>query len=87
MRIWARIFRENQILKDMVVENNEEDTRTHKVFDAVAKVTYAFDLPAPIWLEANINEFKKFQKVRFGQDSFVEEVPFDYLEFIVLEED
>ena len=87
MRIWAREFKDNHMLRDVVIENNESDTRTHKVFDAIEKIAYEFDLPKPIWLDSNIKEFKKHAKVRFGADSYVEEVPFDYLEVQVIEED
>jgi len=72
---------------DMVITNTEEDTRTHKVFAAIEKIGYDFDIARPIWLDSNISDFKRYSKVRFYQDSFIEEVPFDYLEFSVLEED
>lgn len=75
------------MLCDYVYENNKEDTRTHKVFEAVEKTAVEFDLPKPIWLESNIREFKIHSKVRFYGDSFIEEVPFDYLEMQVIEED
>lgn len=87
MRIWARIFKDNRMLKDVVIENNENDTRTHKIFDAIEKIAYEFDLAKPIWLDSNIKEFKKLSKVKFRQDSFIEEVEFDYLEIQVIEED
>lgn len=87
MRIWAREFKDNHMLRDMVVENYTEDTRTHKVFDAIEQIAYEFDLPKPIWLESNIKDFKRHAKVRFMQDSYIEEVPFDYLEIQVIEED
>jgi hypothetical protein len=73
--------------RDMVITNTEEDTRTHKVFAAIEKIGYDFDIARPIWLDSNISDFKRYSKVRFYQDSFIEEVPFDYLEFSVLEED
>lgn len=87
MRIWARQFKDNRMLTDYVYENNDDDTRTHKVFDAIDKISYHFDLPKPIWLDSNIREFKQHSKVRFRADSYVEEVPFDYLEVQVIEED
>lgn len=87
MRTWARIFKDNHMLRDVVIENYDEDTRTHKVFDAIEKISYEFDLPKPIWLDSNIKDFKKLSKVRFYQDSFIEEVPFDYLEVSIIEED
>jgi hypothetical protein len=46
-----------------------------------------FDLAVPIWLDANVTEFKAHSKTRFSSDNFVEEIEFDYLEMQVLEED
>ena len=45
-----------------------------------------FDLGRPIWLERNIREFQRHSKTRFHQDSFIEEIDFDYLEIQILEE-
>ena len=87
MRIWAKEFKDNHLLRDTTIENYENDTRTHKVFAAIDEISYRFDLPKPIWLDSNVEDFKRHSKVRFGQDSFVEEVPFDYLEVQVIEED
>ncbi len=87
MRFWARIFKDNRMIKDTVVIDTDDDTRTHKVFAAIEKVCYEFDVAKPIWLELNISDFSKYSKVRFYKDSFVEDIPFDYLEFSVLEED
>jgi hypothetical protein len=88
MRIWAKIFRDNHMLKDMVIENNDTSlSRTAKVFSALNEVCMQFDLSVPIWLDSNIADFKRNAKTRFRQDSFVESIPFDYLEFHVIEED
>ncbi len=87
MRIWAKEFKDNHMLKDMVVEDYTDDTRTHKVFNALEKVCLEFDLSKPIWLESNIKDFKRHSKTRFTPDSFIDGVPFDYLEFHVIEED
>lgn len=87
MRIWAKIFENNHMLRDTVVEDESDDTRTHKVFRALEEVCHRFDLGQPIWLDKNINEFKRHAKTRFLQDSFIESVEFDYLEFYVIEED
>ena len=86
-RLWAREFKDNRMLKDTCIEDSREDTRTHKVFRALEEVCYEFDLGKPIWLESNIREFKRHAKTRFHQDSFIEEISFDYLEFHVIEED
>ena len=72
----------------MVVCNDNPDmNRTKKVFSALDEACHAFDLQIPAWLDININDFKKFSKARFTQDSFVENIDFDYLEINVIEED
>ena len=47
----------------------------------------AFDLSVPLWLDVNIADFKRTAKTRFRQDSFVDHIDFDFLEFQVIEED
>ena len=45
------------------------------------------DRGKPIWLSSNVSEFQRHSKTRFRKDSFIEEIPFDYLEIQVIEED
>lgn len=86
-RMWAKIFKDNHLLKDTVICNDMQDTRTHKVFQALDEICYEFDLGKPIWLDATITEFKRHDKARFTQDNFIEHIDFDYLEIHVIEED
>ena len=87
MRIWIKEFLDNRLVKDIVITNEENDTRTHKVFKALEEACHAFDLGQPIWLDTNITDFQIHAKTRFTKDSFIEEIPFDFLEFKVIEED
>lgn len=86
-RLWAKKWKENRLLEDMTVEDDSPDTRTHKVFRALEKVCYEFDLEKPIWLDANIEEFKRHARTRFTEDSFIERINFDFLEIQIIEED
>ena len=85
-RLWAKQWKDNRIVQDMVVCEDTDDTRTHKVFRALEEICYSFDLSKPIWLDSTIEEFKRHAKVRFYQDNFVEAIDFDYLEIQVIEE-
>lgn len=87
MRIWFKLIKDNRLFKDTTVTDESEDTRTHKIFRALDEVCMEFDLGKPIWLDSNISEFKRHAKTRFRQDSFIEQVPFDFLEMHVIEED
>lgn len=86
-RLWARTFKDNHMLRDTVICDDRAETRTHKVFDALEAVCYQFDLGKPIWLDSNIQDFKKHDKTRFSSDNFIEAIDFDYLEIHVIEED
>lgn len=87
-RIWAKIFKDNRMVKDIVVHNEDLTiSRTKKVFDCLDQVCYSFDLSKPIWLESSIQDFKRHDKVRFTPDNFIDAIDFDYLEFHVIEED
>lgn len=86
-RLWAKTFKDNHMLQDTVIEDSSAETRTHKVFNALDKVCYQFDLSKPIWLDATVNDFRRHAKARFYQDNFVDSIEFDYLEIQVIEED
>ena len=79
-RVWGKLFKDNRMLKDLTVCDDSQDTRTHKVLHALDEMCYAFDLSKPIWLDSNVREFQRHAKTRFRQDSFVDEVDFDFLE-------
>ena len=88
-RLWCKLFDEsNHLLKDTVIENEDRElNRTRKVFDGIRSACYEFDLGEPIWLDSNIEAFKRHSKVRFSQDNFIETIDFSYLEVQVIEED
>lgn len=86
-RLWAKEFKDNRMLKDTVIEDCSDDTRTHKVFRALDEVCYQFDLGKPIWLDSTVSDFKRHDKARFTQDNFIETIDFDFLEIHVIEED
>ena len=86
-RLWVKLISDNHLMKDMVVCDESLDTRTHKVMNAIEKACYEMDLSKPIWLDSVVKDFQIHAKCRFTKDCFVEEVPFDYMEIQVIEED
>lgn len=88
MRIWGKIMKDNRLVKDTVIEIYDTSlTRTKKVYQALNQICYEFDLATPIWLEQNQTDFIRHARTRFTQDSFVESIDFDFLDFHVIEED
>ncbi|HKM04619.1 MAG TPA: hypothetical protein VJZ04_08560 [Lachnospiraceae bacterium] len=86
-RLWAKVFKDNRLIKDITICNDTFETRTQKVFSAIDSICYEFDLGKPIWLETTVNTFKRHDKTRFTGDNFMEPIDFDYLEIHVIEED
>lgn len=87
-RLWAKIFKDNRMLKDMVVCNDSPDLRrTQKIYAAMDDICREYDLSKPLWLDSTIADFKRHDKTRFVQDNFMEPIDFDYLEIHVIEED
>lgn len=86
-RIWAKIFSNNKLIKDTVIcDDDDQKSRTAKVFQAVTAICLEFDLSEPIWLDSTIRDFQRHDKTRFYQDNFVEGIDFDFLEIQVIEE-
>lgn len=84
--MWGKIWKDNRLVRDTVFQEESDDTRTHKIFRALDEICHEFDLSKPIWLDATISEFQRHSRARFYQDSFIDEIDFDYLEIQVLEE-
>ncbi len=74
------------MIRDTVYVEESSDTRTHKIFRGLDEICQEFDLGQPIWLDKTVADFQRHSKARFYQDSFIEEIPFDYLELQVIEE-
>ena len=87
MRFWFKLWKDTRLKKELTVERNEDDTRTHKVKQALEEAVHEFDLSVPIWLDKNIRDFKRASRCKFNKDNFIEAFEYDQLEMIVLEED
>ena len=53
-RLWGKIWKDNHLLRDTVSCIDNEDTRTHKIFQGLEEICYSLDLEKPIWLDSNI---------------------------------
>ncbi len=86
-RLWGKIISSNHVRADFVAEDGSDLNRTRKVFAALEQIAHEFDIQVPIWLDRNIDEFRRRSHTRFSQDNFIEHIDFDWLEIQVIEED
>ena len=54
-RLWGKEFKDNRMLKDLVICDESDDTRTHKIFHALDEICYKFDLSKPLWIPRSMN--------------------------------
>ncbi len=87
LRLWAREYADGHMIADVVAEDDSDRRRTQKIFSCLDEVCAKLDLQKPIWLDKMVLEFQRTSCTRFYQDSFIEEIPFDYLEIRVIEDD
>lgn len=85
MQILFKIIKNGCLLHNKVINNTSSLTRTKKIFAAIDQICYDFDLSKPIWLDSNITEFKRHNKIRFYKDNFIDEINFDHLEMEVID--
>ena len=62
MCIWFKIYTDTHLMRDITIENDSDDTRTHKIFKALEDACLAFDLGKPIWLDSNVSDFKSMER-------------------------
>ena len=70
-RMWGKIWKNNRMIRDTVISITDYSlSRTAMVFQSLE----------------DICEFQRISKTRFTQDSFIEHIPFDFLEIQIIEE-
>jgi len=76
MKVWAKIMRGDKILRDVVYEDelslSEEDFRT-----LLQELAYRLDISAPVSLPTHLRHFERFNRAKYIQRDFIEDVDFD----------
>ena len=78
IRIWAKILKEEKILKDVIFEkfcNFEIDN----FYDYLAEICHKLDISTPVVLSKHIFHYINFNTTVFYPQDFPEEVSFDKL--------
>ena len=81
-RLWIRLIRHHRIARQQTV-----DCPWGGQHEALRDACHELDVPAPIWLNKNENEFEQFRRTAFTADSFVESVSFDRMEVEFLDDE
>lgn len=78
MKVWAKVMRGDKILRDVIYE--AELSLTQSGFQTLMQeVSYKLDIATPVILAAHLKHLEKFNRVKFLDRDFIEEVDFDVL--------
>lgn len=86
MRVEGRLFRESVILAVEFIEYSNDDLRFSKELEnSLILLCRKLDIPVPMWLEKNTQEFAAFRQTIFFAEQFSQEVRFDRFQFKLCE--
>lgn len=77
-KIWAKIVKDEKIIKQMTYERYDEFSYGH-FFEYLADICEAMDICTPILIKPHIFNYAKFNQVRFLPRDFAESIDFDKL--------
>ncbi len=78
MRIWAKIIKDNEILKDIIYEDNSE-MKYLNYQKWVCDICNLLDIPTPVVIPFHYKNFALFHNTHFKASDFVHPVEFDAL--------
>lgn len=85
LRLWGKLIKNNRIILQEVSIFEDEDYQK-ELKQCITEICYKMDIQKPYWLPKNLDEYNRVKRTVFDQDNFIEEIEFDKLEIVVLEE-
>lgn len=77
-KIWAKIIKNDKIVKQCVYERNGEMDYS-EFYDYVHDICAELDAPTPVIIKTHLFNYAKYNVLRFTKDDFVETIRFDKL--------
>lgn len=77
VRIWAKIVKEEKILKDTIYEDFSSQFDTDNFFTYIADICETLDIATPVILSKHLTHYIEFNTAIFLPEDFPEEVEFD----------
>lgn len=86
-RLWGKIYKNNKIVRDTVINMEENKSREHLTALCLDQICVDFDLQHPMWLNDNKKDYPAYGRTSFNQDHFIEQIDFDYLEIEIIDDE
>lgn len=79
IKIWAKVMKDNRIIKQVTLLDRDDAMDYSKFFDYMTQICQKLDIDTPIIIKTHIFNYAKFNFVRFTADDFVQKITFDNL--------
>ncbi len=79
IRIWAKIIKDEKIVKDVIFENAEQDFNIQRFALYLMDICGLLDVEMPVLLSKHVQHYYLFNMTTFRKDDFLNEVDFDSL--------
>jgi hypothetical protein len=79
MKIWAKIIKDNKIIRDEVVISDIEGSYQENLKICITELCNKLDISKPYWLPINMEEYNKRGKTTFNEHNFIDQLNFDKL--------
>ena len=78
IRIWAKVLKNNKIVKQFVFERVESMDYS-LFFDYLREICENLDIATPVLIKTHLFNYAKYNVVRFTASDFMEQIDFDKL--------
>lgn len=84
MILIGKLITGTRVIKEVVVENNEEGLSYRDVLEkCFIELCKRLDIQVPLWLKKNTKEFASYRRTFFTPDQFIDKVNFGRFEIRV----
>ncbi len=81
MKLYGKIVKGTNLVKEAMVERyNDTITFRDLLEECFIELCRELDVPVPLWLKKNTNEFVAYRRTFFTEEQFVDKVGFNRLE-------
>ena len=81
MKLTGNIIIGTKIFKRAIFEKDDPKMSFHDILEeCLITLCKELDIPVPIWMKKNTNEFAMFRRTFFSSEQFTEKVSFDRFE-------
>lgn len=78
IKIWAKIVKDNKIIKQCVFKK-EGEVDYSEFYSYLSEICSTLELATPVLVKTHIFNYAKFNYVKFIKDDFLEPIDFDKL--------